>query len=85
VHLVSKEAPAPVVQEEKSEEVGFGTGLRNGWDAFTGALAISATVLGALLPFAVALLVLGPPIAWFVLRMRRLAGAQRASANGSTS
>jgi hypothetical protein len=85
VNLVSKEAPVAPVTTDDTRAVGFTTGLHNGWDAFTDALAVSATVLGALLPFAVALLVLGPPLVWFVVRMRRLAAAPRADANGSTT
>ena len=40
---------------EKSDDNGFVAGLRNGWDAFTGALVVGLTVVGAVLPFAVAL------------------------------
>ncbi|HEY2297550.1 MAG TPA: DUF4349 domain-containing protein [Jatrophihabitans sp.] len=54
--IVKKNLPPPV---KKHDEGGFLGGLHNGWHAFvTGAKAV-ATAVGALLPFAVLLLVLG--------------------------
>lgn len=83
IHLLSKAAPVAV--EDDSQEVGFAAGLHNGWDAFTGALAVAATVLGALLPFVVTLLVLGPPVAWFVARLRRAGATPRPNPDGPVS
>jgi hypothetical protein len=80
IHLLSKEAPVAVVAETR--QVGFGPGLHNGWDAFTGALTVAAMVLGALLPFVVTVLVLGPPVAWFVARLRRMDGAPKPNPDG---
>ena len=54
------------------DNTGFLAGLSNGWDAFTGALVVGLTVVGALLPFTVALLVLGFP-ALLLWRRRRTA------------
>ena len=54
-------APAPKPQ------TGFAGGLRNGWHAFTTALALVLTALGALLPFAV----LAGLLAGVVLAVRR--------------
>jgi hypothetical protein len=64
-------AKAAAVVPPAQHRMGFTTGLGNGWDAFTGAAVAAATVLGAVLPFAVALVVLGPPLAWLVTRLRR--------------
>lgn len=79
VRLVSPEPPpAEVVPLDKPDEAGFAAGLTNGWEAFTAALVVAATVLGALLPFAVAMGVLVPPVAWFVVRLRKMAAAPKA-------
>ena len=49
---------------------GFLTGLGNGWDALTGATVVLLTAVGAVLPFALVLGLLGVPL-WLVLRRRR--------------
>jgi hypothetical protein len=59
VHLVTKAKPAPQAQTEETKK-GFVAGLDGGWDAFTGSAVALATVLGAVLPFALLLLVLSP-------------------------
>ena len=66
-------APTTTVQKEKDgAPAGFLTGLRGGMKALAGTFAAVATVLGALLPFAVVALVAGVPI-WLVARRRRSA------------
>jgi hypothetical protein len=70
VTLIGREAPA-VVEEDS---LGFLTGLRGGWNAFVGSLQVALTVLGALIPW---LLAVGVPVLvvlWF-LRRRRAASA----------
>ena len=67
-------APAAVPVTEHAQHRGFLGGLRAGWAAFTAALAVGLTVLGAVLPFAVALALLGA-LAWWV--SRRLPRAPR--------
>lgn len=57
-------------QEPDDEPAGFLAGLRGGLDALGGTALALATVVGALLPFAVVLLVLGVPV-WLLLRRRR--------------
>ena len=58
-------------QEEPDEApAGFVAGLRGGMRALGATVATVATVLGALLPFAVMALVLGLPV-WLVVRRRR--------------
>jgi hypothetical protein len=56
--LVGKSA-APV---HEGQDLGFLVGLRKGWDAFIGAVAVGLTVVGALLPFAITLAVLAIPV-----------------------
>jgi hypothetical protein len=65
VRLYGADAPAP-----EAEQTGFLAGLSAGWSAFTGALVVALTVLGALVPF---LLVLGPValVVWLVVRRSR--------------
>jgi hypothetical protein len=62
VRLLDPQAPAP-----EDERTGFLAGLAAGWDAFTGALVVALTVLGAMTPF---LLVLVPLalLAWWLVR-----------------
>ena len=59
-------------EEPDDEPAGFLTGLRGGLDALGGTAVVVATVVGALLPFAVVLLVLGLPV-WLLVRRRRTA------------
>ncbi len=65
ITLVDEGSPAAA-----KDSTGFVAGLRAGWDAFTGAMVVALTVLGALLPF----LLLVVPLAllvWFAARRRR--------------
>ncbi|MFI7281610.1 DUF4349 domain-containing protein [Micromonospora chersina] len=64
VTFVGPEAAAT----EDEEDLGFLTGLRGGWSAFLGSLRVALTVLGAVLPFAVAV---GVPVALVVALARR--------------
>ena len=57
-------------KEEEKQETGFLVGLEGGMKAMGAAASAVATVVGALLPFAVLVLVLGFP-AWLLLRRRR--------------
>lgn len=57
-------------EEPDDEPAGFLTGLEGGLDALGGTAVAVATVVGALLPFAVVLLALGLPV-WLLLRRRR--------------
>jgi hypothetical protein len=65
-------ADAPAVAKPKKPDSGFLAGLKSGWHAFTGSLRAVLTVLGAVLPFAIAI---GVPVwlVWYVLRRRRVA------------
>lgn len=52
---------------EEPDEAGFLAGLESGWTALGGAATVAATALGAVLPFAVLLLLLGVPT-WLLTR-----------------
>ena len=60
---------------ENDETRGFLAGLDGGWTALKGATVVLLTVIGAVLPFAVVLVLLGVPI-WLVVRRRWLGGAR---------
>ncbi|WP_187366722.1 DUF4349 domain-containing protein [Nocardioides dongxiaopingii] len=65
-----EEAPAVEEEKEKKEETGFVAGLEGGWSAFTTVATGLFTATGAVLPFAVVLLLVGVP-AWVLLRRHR--------------
>ncbi len=50
---------------------GFGTGLRHGWSAFTGTIVVTLTAVGAVLPFALVLGLVGLPLWWWGRRVWR--------------
>ena len=56
---------------------GFVTGLQHGWAALTGTLQVALTALGAALPFALVIGLLGLPLWWWTRR----AGLSRESAD----
>ena len=62
-------------KKKDEEPAGFLVGLRGGMAALGSVVVAAATILGALLPFAVVALVLGLPV-WLVLRRRRGAPPQ---------
>lgn len=49
------------------DDAGFLAGLRNGWEALEDAVVVSLTVVGAVLPFAVVLALVGVPV-WLLVR-----------------
>jgi hypothetical protein len=74
-------APEPV----KKDDRGFLAGLRGGWDAFTDTFSALATAVGAMLPFLIALALIGYPIWRYRGRFRRPATPATATATaGST-
>jgi hypothetical protein len=64
-----------VIGSGKHDDAGFLAGLRDGWDAFTSSATVLLTVLGAVLPFAALLVVLGVPLLLWLRRRRALAPA----------
>ena len=63
----------PEVVQPKKADTGFLAGLHSGWDAFTGSAAVALTVVGAVLPFAVLLALVGVPVLVWLRRRRPLA------------
>lgn len=49
---------------------GFLSGLESGWKAFTASMAVLVTVIGAVLPFAVAIGIVLAPVIWWLRRRR---------------
>jgi hypothetical protein len=68
VSFVSPEVKSPVPPTE--DDLGFLSGLRDGWDALAAVAVVALTVAGALLPFLITLALVGVPV-WLVLRSRR--------------
>jgi len=60
----------PGVIAKPAKATGFLAGLQNGWAAFTESFSVLLTIVGAILPFAVLVAVLGIPL-WAALRRRR--------------
>jgi hypothetical protein len=69
VTLTSSAAPVPA-----AEDTGFLAGLHAGWSAFTGAMVVGLTVIGAVLPFLVVLGAIGLLVWWW--RRRRTTPAE---------
>lgn len=62
--------------QQAAEPTGFLAGLASGWDAFTAALGVGMTALGAVTPFAVTGLVLLAPLLWWLRRRRPAVSAR---------
>jgi hypothetical protein len=62
-------ATAPSAQA-RTAPLGFGDGLRGGWDALTSAVRALSVAVGALLPFLPVVLVLGAGAWWWTRRAR---------------
>lgn len=71
---VDLRTPAVVPPPPPGEPNAFLDGLSSGWHAVTASTAVVLTVLGALLPIAVVVAVLGAPVLWWLRRRRRAAG-----------
>ncbi len=67
---ISRKHEQAEAKKKDEEPAGFLTGLRGGMSALGAGAVATATILGALLPFAVLALVLGLPV-WLVVRRRR--------------
>jgi hypothetical protein len=72
VTVVFSSTPQAVTVEDTS---GFLGGLKTGWKAFVASAGVAATVVGALLPWIVALAIVGLPLWWWVRRRRAAAPA----------
>jgi hypothetical protein len=63
--------PDPKKAMPKDDDSGFLAGLAAGWNGLKSTVVAVATVVGALLPFAVVVLLIGVPVWLLVRRMRR--------------
>ena len=63
--------PDPKKAVPKDDDSGFLAGLAAGWNGLKSTVVAAATVVGALLPFTVVLLLIGVPVWLLVRRMRR--------------
>ena len=61
---------AKVTKPRPKNDTGFLAGLRNGWDAFVASLVVVLTIIGALLPWLIAL---GVPALLVIMALRRAA------------
>ena len=75
IHLTMSEPRDIVEPPDALDDAGFLAGLRSGWNALTGAVIVALTVLGAVLPFAVVLALVGLPMWLLVRRLVRQRGA----------
>jgi hypothetical protein len=58
--------PAHVTTVAHHSHAGFVTGLHHGWTALTGTVRVALTALGAVLPFALLLALVGLPLWWWL-------------------
>ena len=70
VDLTAVAEKEKVEKKEEEQETGFLVGLQGGMKALGASASAVATVVGALLPFAVLVLVIGFPV-WLLVRRRR--------------
>jgi hypothetical protein len=64
--------PAHAAPAGPVDHAGFVTGLKHGWSALTGTVVVALTAVGAVLPFAVVLALLGLPLWWWMRRASRI-------------
>ncbi len=75
ISLTMSTPPEIVGPPDALDEAGFLAGLRSGWNALQGAVIVLLTVVGAVLPFAVVLALVGVPVWLLVRRTVRQRGA----------
>ncbi|WP_246486604.1 DUF4349 domain-containing protein [Kribbella qitaiheensis] len=78
--ILAEPGKAPVVEKD---DTGFLAGLKGGWHAFVATLTVLLTALGALLPFLIALALIGVPLWRYRHRFRRTPVPATATAGGS--
>lgn len=64
--------PTHTLATRPAHHAGFLTGLRHGWSALTGTVVVALTTVGAALPFAVLLALVGLPLWWWSRRSGRV-------------
>jgi hypothetical protein len=68
---MTRTSAAKHTDDDPLAHAGFLTGLRNGWHALVGVLVVAVTVLGAVAPFVILLVLIGAPLAWWARSARR--------------
>ncbi len=63
--------PETYVAPDPLKDAGFLAGLKGGWNALKDAVVVALTVVGAVLPFAIALALVGVPLWLFIRAARR--------------
>jgi hypothetical protein len=64
---IERPADKPKPPEDGLDDAGFLAGLEGGWNALRGSVVVVLTIVGALLPFAAALALVGVPL-WLLVR-----------------
>lgn len=82
---VSIDEVAARTTPKKDSDAGFVSGVKAGWGGLTATAAALATVLGALLPWLVVLLLLGPPVLLVYRAVRRRVSAGRSGRTPSAA
>jgi hypothetical protein len=72
LYIEKKASEKPAPPEKK--RTGFLGGLHQGWDAFTATVVWLGAAIGTLLPFALALALVGVPLGWLLRRRFRRVG-----------
>ncbi|GAA3814162.1 DUF4349 domain-containing protein [Nocardioides panacisoli] len=71
INLYIEKSPDHAAPAPEKRRTGFIGGLDRGWDAFTATVGWLAGAVGTVLPFAVALTVVGIPLGWLLRRRFR--------------
>lgn len=71
INLSIEKSPKHPAPTDEKKRTGFLAGLDRGWGAFSDTVVWLAGAVGTLLPFAVALAVLGVPLGWLLRRRLR--------------
>jgi multidrug efflux pump subunit AcrA (membrane-fusion protein) len=79
---IERQVKAAIVHHDHAKKTGFLAGLDNGWDGLSATVLVVLTVVGALLPFALVVLLLGAP-AWLVVRRFRRSPAAAPAASAA--
>jgi hypothetical protein len=82
ISLPPKKAVPP--KDDSLDDAGFLVGLKNGWTALRSAVVVVLTIVGALLPFAVVLVLVGVPT-WLLVRRVVVRGKPAPPAPAPTS
>ena len=80
LHLMKR--TKPVEPPDSLDDAGFLAGLKSGWEALENTVVVVLTVVGAVLPFAVVLLLVGVPT-WLLVRRTVRGGSTPGAPDGT--